>query len=225
MTGTLHVGETLYKWVLRQQVDLCPLCNEHPDTVNHRVWLCRAPQLEAFPPRLAWLAQTLSLDESAWPLQVTRLWWEPPREVARRLQLIRETEDDFELVFAHTGSTTAAFMLSPSKGPVFTDGSAFDTGKSFPTAAFAIVQLSEQRVGATYRSVTGLVPPSMQSSAAAAERVAIAIASTLVPDGAQLAIVSDCSFVVQEVNSLASSSRFVAPMGWALAASRPWSAA
>jgi hypothetical protein len=53
----------------------------------------------------------------------------------------------------------------------------------------------------------------MQSSAAAAERVAIAIASNLVPNGAQIAIVSDCASAVQEVNSLAVSSRVVAPWG------------
>jgi len=56
------------------------------------------------------------------------------------LQLFGEADDDFALRFADSGCPSAPFALPPSLGPVFTDGSAFDTGMSFPAAAFAIVQ-------------------------------------------------------------------------------------
>jgi hypothetical protein len=110
------------------------------------------------------------------------------------LELVDEAVDDVALRFFDSGCPSAPFALSSSLGPVFIDGSAFDTGMSFPTAAFAIVQLLEHRVGACCRSVTGLAPSSMQSSVAAAERLAIAIATTLVCQG-------DASKTMKTMNS------------------------
>jgi hypothetical protein len=88
-------------------------------------------------------------------------------------------------------------------GPLFTDGSAFDTGGEFGAAAFAIVQLEEQRVGAEGASCTGVPPACMQPSAATAERLAIAIATALFLAGHQASFRSDCLSAVSEAANIA----------------------
>ena len=57
--------------------------------------------------------------------------------------------DDFAVEFFDgAGRPTASFLHQPEAGPVYTDGSAHGAGTDFAAAAFAIIQLLGQEVGA-----------------------------------------------------------------------------
>ena len=71
--------------------------------------------------------------------------------------------------------------FSPLYGPVFTDGSALNSGQEgYGSAAFAAVQLRGQHVGAPWVALTGVVPAHAEPTAAAAERYGLAIAALYV---------------------------------------------
>ena len=104
-------------------------------------------------------------------------------------------------------------MLQPEAGPVYTDGSAHGAGTDFAAAAVAIIQLLDQVVGAGYIACTGVIPSCMPASAAAAERVAIAVGSTLLGEGQAAAFRSDCLSAVREAQSIHAAASFARPWG------------
>ena len=120
VAGTLHLSDTLARWGAASHCSACPMCESSPDTLEHRMWACRAEGVP-FAPRLpSWLAAAFrSAGPEAVPLVAERLWWEPPVDRASRLELLLAEHRDVELAFfGAEGEAFVAFLCDPEGGPL-----------------------------------------------------------------------------------------------------------
>ena len=86
------------------------------------------------------------------------------------------------------------------------DGVLRACGARGESAAFAAVQLRGSEVGRPWIGLAGAVPAYLLPSAAAAERLALAVATLVVAKGQASAFRSDCASAVSEFGGLAVSS-------------------
>ena len=97
--------------------------------------------------------------------------------------LLPERAADCDVRFLNTeGVAGRAPVFLPELGPVYTDSSALNPGLAgYGSAAFAAVQLRGAQVGEAWAANTGVVPAHLDATAAAAERLGLAVAALYVP--------------------------------------------
>ena len=156
----------------------CPLCGMPGDSLTHRLYRCGATREHwcKLPPR--WLQEVASR-----PLLYNR-GLSPNIVVNGKVDnynfvLIGEDSDDLD-----------TFTFRSSEGPVFLDGSCYNSKFPFATAGFALCQVDQ--AGSLSKAAYAAVPGSLPQTAALAEHAAFAVLTMLSERSDPVKAVFDC---------------------------------
>ena len=158
--------------------DSCPLCGMPGDSVPHRLYRCEATRehWRKLPPR--WLEEVDSQ-----PLLYNR-GLSPNIIVDGKVDnynfvLIGQDSDDLD-----------TFTFRSSEGPVFLDGSCYNSKFPFATAGFALCQVDQ--AGGLTKAAYAAVPGTLPQTAALAEHAAFAVLTMLSERSDPVKAVVDC---------------------------------